>query len=79
MLTLKIELRVDVQDSQQEQVIKDAAKQVAKHLKTLAILMGGRRTPQIALYGSDFFSPEEEIDLADDLPLPEGFTSQGNE
>lgn len=74
MLSLKIELKVDVQDAEEEEVIKTAAKQVAKHLKTLAILMGHKRAPQIALYGSDFFSSEEEIDLADDLEV----TSDGN-
>ena len=72
MLTLKIELRVDVKDPEQEETMKTAAKQVAKHLKTLAILMGGQRSPQVALYGSDFFTAEEEIDLADDLITPEG-------
>lgn len=76
MLDLKIEVRVEVLDDTQEKAVKDAAKQVAKHLKTLCMLMGNKRQPTVALYGSDFFTSEEEIDLADDIDV--GITLEGN-
>lgn len=71
MRTYTIELRVDYLDEDKFKHLEAAAKTAAKHIYTQALLMQDKRAPQIALYGSDFFSTTEEINLADDIPQEE--------
>lgn len=68
MRTINIELRFDDDTPEKVKVIEIAAKMAAKHLFTTALLVSGKRKPQIAMHGSDFFSSAEEISLADDIP-----------
>lgn len=83
MRTLKIELRYHPSNDTNDNIVQKAAKMAAKHLWTQALLIGEKRKPTIALYGSDFFSREEEISLADDIPQdeqsPEEVTQGGND
>lgn len=67
MKTIKIELRYDPETDEKGDIVVRAAKMAAKHLWTQALLLGDKRKPQIALYGSDFFTGDEEISLADDI------------
>lgn len=73
MRTLKIELRMDFDDPERIKTVEEAAKVAAKHLYTTALLIAdNKRKPQIALYGGDFFTPEEEIILAEELEQGDG-------
>ena len=67
MRNFTIYLRIDDASPEKVEVIKTAAMQAAKHLYTSALLVGGRRPPQIRLETDDLFMPAEEIMLADDI------------
>lgn len=69
MRTLTIELRFDADEEDKHEVLREAAKQAAKHLFTQAVLISTKRKPQIAMYTSDMFAGQEEISLAEDLPI----------
>ena len=71
MRTYTIELRADFLEEDKFKTIEAAAKVAAKHLFTTALLLQDKRKPEIALYGGDFFSSTEEIQLADDIPEEE--------
>ena len=67
--TFTIELRVSFKDPEKEQIMREAAKVAAKHLYSTALLIADDdRQPQIMLQGGDFFTPTEEINLAEDIP-----------
>ncbi len=68
MRTYTIELRVDYADKAKFEIIKTAAKMAAKHIYSTAVLIQDKGKPEIALSSGDFFSAEEEIMLADDIP-----------
>lgn len=67
MRTLTIELRFDSDEEGRHDALKDAAMQAAKHLFTQALLISTKRKPQIAMYTSDMFAGQQEIELAPDL------------
>ena len=67
MRTITVELRFDDDTKEKVAVIEKAAKSAAKHLFTTALLVSGKRKPDIAVFGSDFFVEREEISLAEDL------------
>ncbi len=71
MRTLTIELRFDADEEERHEVLRDAAKQAAKHLYTAALLISTKRKPAIAMYSADMFAGQEEISLADDLDTAE--------
>lgn len=67
MYTFRIEVRGDW-DEEQIVVMREAAKMAAKHIYASAALISqGKRKPEVALTGQDFFTPEEEIMLAEDI------------
>jgi hypothetical protein len=67
MRTLTIELRFDSDEEGRHDALKEAAMQAAKHLFTQALLISTKRKPQIAMYTSDMFAGQTEIELAADL------------
>lgn len=67
MRTLTIELRFDADEEDKHEVLREAAMAAAKHLYTNALLISTKRKPQIAMYSSDMFAGQEEIELAADL------------
>lgn len=67
MKTWTIELRADFDTPEKDKIIEDAMKMAAKHVFTTALLIKDKRDPQVVLSGGDFFTPTEEIMLADDL------------
>ena len=69
MKTFTIELRVDFEEksAEKDEIMLNAAKVAAKHLYTAALLISGKRKPDIALHNSDMFAGSEEINLAEDL------------
>ena len=70
MKTIRIEMKVDFDTDgkeEREKLLLDAAKVAAKHLLTTALLIQGKRKPQIALMTDDLFTGQEEIELADDI------------
>ena len=79
MFNLKIELRCDPRNDEEVALIKKAAMMGAKHLQTVVLLMGHDRTPQISMFGGDFFTAEEEISMADDIPQDEETTDAADE
>jgi hypothetical protein len=68
MFTFTIELRVPFDDQERLDITQSAMKVAAKHVFTTATLIADSgRQPQIALHGGDYFTPTEEIMLADDI------------
>ena len=69
MKTFTIELRVDFEEKSEEKdaIMLEAAKAAAKHLYTTALLISGKRKPDIGMHTSDMFAGSEEISLAEDL------------
>lgn len=67
MFTFTIELRVPFDEKEKLDIVQDALKVAAKHVYTTALLICDDRKPQVALHGGDYFTPTEEILLADDI------------
>jgi hypothetical protein len=67
MFTFTIELRVPFDDKERLDITQKAMTVAAKHVFTTATLIADDRKPQISLYGGDYFTPTEEIMLADDI------------
>jgi hypothetical protein len=67
MFTFTIELRVPFDDKERLDIVQQAIKTAAKHVYTTTMLIADGRQPQVAIHGGDYFTPTEEIMLADDL------------
>jgi hypothetical protein len=67
MFTFTIELRVPFDEKEKLDIVQEAMKIAAKHVYTTAMLIADDRKPQVALHGGDYFTPTEEIMLADDI------------
>lgn len=67
MFTFTIELRVPFDDKERLDIVQTAIKTAAKHVYTTTLLIADERKPQIAIHGGDYFTPTEEIMLADDI------------
>jgi len=67
MFTFTVELRVPFEDKERLDIVQAAIKVAAKHVYTTTLLICDDRKPQIAVHGGDYFTPTEEILLADDL------------
>jgi len=66
MQTITIELRVDfdtVDAKLKEPIMLDLAQQKARELLTDALLIAGKREPQIMVTSGDFFATTKEIGL----------------
>lgn len=62
-----IELRVDFEDSEKLQPLKEVLQQAARHAYATAQLISDNpKSTQIAIFSDDFFSGHEEIKLLDD-------------
>jgi hypothetical protein len=67
MRTFTIELRVDHDDPEKDEIIKEAGMAVAKHWYTKALLIKDRQKPMVAMHSNDFFAQEDQINLAEDI------------
>jgi hypothetical protein len=67
MRTITIELRIDDDNEEKVQLIEEAAKQAAKHLWAQALLIAGKRKPDLAVRSEDMFAGSREIELLDEV------------
>ena len=62
--TYKIELKIDVPPEKHD-VMRVAAREAAKHLLAMAMLVSEKRPPQIAVHSNDYFEGTEVIAMDD--------------
>jgi hypothetical protein len=67
MRTLRVEIRYDFANEEQDKLFIDCARQAAKHMLTTAALLSDGRPPEIMMQGDNFFEGKYEISLAEDL------------
>jgi hypothetical protein len=67
MRTIKIELRIDMDNPDKDELLINSARMAAKHLLTTAMLISGKRPPLISLETGDMFEGNKEVSLADDI------------
>lgn len=61
-----LELRVDFEDKDKNEIMKEAVRAAAKHMYATAALLADRVKPQIAIFSDDFFNGSEAVDMLKD-------------
>ena len=64
MRTFKIELRVDYDDPEKDEIMREACRAACREMLATAHLISERdRQPRIALSSKDFFEADNDIDI----------------
>lgn len=66
--TYRIELKVDIDPAREDahEVIREVCRQAARTLFAQALLVSGKRKPQIAVHGDTFFEDTTNVKVFDD-------------
>jgi hypothetical protein len=66
-ITYKIELKVDfdASDEPKKEAIRSALKEAARTAYAVAVLISGKRRPEVAVFADNFFDGTETIDPFD--------------
>ena len=69
MRTYTIELKADFQDEDKHDVLLQVAREKARELLSMALLLKDKREPQIAFQTGDMFERNKDLEIitADDL------------
>ena len=64
----RVELKVDIDPAREDahEVIREACRDAARTLFAQALLVSGKRKPQIAVHGDTFFEDTAQIKVFDD-------------
>jgi len=71
-VTYRIEMKIDIDESETERVaaVREAFREAAKTTYAVAVLMSGKRKPQIAVFADKFFDGTETINPFDEGEEP---------
>lgn len=65
MRTFTLELRVDFDNEDQYETVKQQLLESGRQIYAVALLISGKRQPQIALHSTDFFHGNEDFDITE--------------
>lgn len=69
MRTYSIELKADFQDDEKHEILLQAAREKARELLAIALMLKDKREPQIAFQTGDMFERNKDLEIltADDI------------